>query len=98
MFWVWIVVAIASGVGLLAWSSFSIARTIWRSGVVCGESRATEVFDSAMTLLAKRVDDRRAAANAPQEFQEQATKEVVEWAESVVGHWRRLKENPYLKR
>lgn len=95
---VWLVAAVLLGTLLALAVLFFVSRKVWRAGVLHGKDQATEIFDSAMTLLAKRVDDRRAAANAPQEFQEQATKEVVEWAESVVGHWRRLKENPYLKR
>jgi hypothetical protein len=91
MLW-WIAVAVIfalSQVGI-----YFLVRKTWRLGVLHGKDQATEVFDSAMTLLAKRVDDRQATLDGPKEFTEKADQEVIDWSESVVGHWRRLKRNP----
>lgn len=74
-----------------------LATRMWNRGVIFGRIQGMEIMDVSLSMLAKRVDDRRGVLASPEtvpaEFRQKTDQEVIEWAESVVSKWRSLRRS-----
>ena len=93
---VWILAA-GAGLGLIVIVAIFISMRMWTRGVIFGQIQGMETMDASLSMLAKRVDDRRgviaAGETVPAEFRQRTDQEVIEWAESVVSKWRSLRRS-----